>query len=263
MRRWTPTELSQRARLDVADAAGRARSVAGYSTRFALHAQLHSRPVVSACRQTLLRSRDSRLPVKPQLTPPQQSSVAKRLRPSCIVSWHSPWLTQNGSEASDKVPGGKLEQVQFGIVDGNLHEVVVTGHFLFLILAEEALPVLSFAIEGASATEDRDARARIAEAIPNDVELVGASPEALAIAVERGLHPPDPLFHERHDTGTTGPLAGAGIAWKSIPGAPTQPLLLALDEVLAAGLGRASAPASRIWGWSRPCIVLGRFQSDG
>jgi len=90
-----------------------------------------------------------------------------------------------------KVPGGKLVAVEFGIVDGNLHEVVVTGDFF--LYPEEALPVLSFAIEGASATEDRASLTRrIAAAIPNDVELVGASPEALAIAVERGLHPPDP-----------------------------------------------------------------------
>lgn len=51
--------------------------------------------------------------------------------------------------------------------------------------------------------------------------------------------------------------------WKLIPGAPTQPLLnMALDEVLAERVGQGERPATlRIWGWSRPCIVLGRFQS--
>jgi lipoate-protein ligase A len=51
--------------------------------------------------------------------------------------------------------------------------------------------------------------------------------------------------------------------WKLIPGAPTPPLLnMALDEVLAERVGRGErAPTLRIWGWSRPCIVLGRFQS--
>lgn len=87
-----------------------------------------------------------------------------------------------------KVPGGKLVAVEFGVVDGSLHEVVVTGDFF--LYPEEALPVLAFAIEGAPATEDRATRTdRIEAAIPDDVELVGASPEALAIAVERGLNP--------------------------------------------------------------------------
>jgi lipoate-protein ligase A len=90
-----------------------------------------------------------------------------------------------------KVPGGKLVAVEFGVVDGALHEVVVTGDFF--LYPEEALPVLAFAIEGAPATEDRAALTqRIAAAIPGDVELVGATPEALAIAIERALHPQDP-----------------------------------------------------------------------
>lgn len=90
-----------------------------------------------------------------------------------------------------KVPGGKLVAVEFAVVDNLLHDVVVTGDFF--LYPEEALPVLSSAIEGASVLEDRAAlAARIAAAIPGDVELVGASPEALAIAVERGLQPANP-----------------------------------------------------------------------
>jgi lipoate-protein ligase A len=81
--------------------------------------------------------------------------------------------------------------VEFAVVDNRLHEVVVTGDFF--LYPEEALPVLAFAIEGAAATLDRSAlTARIAAAIPADVDLVGATPEALAIAVERGLHPVEP-----------------------------------------------------------------------
>src|SRR3712207_3699715 len=51
--------------------------------------------------------------------------------------------------------------------------------------------------------------------------------------------------------------------WRLIPGAPTEPLLnMALDEVLVERVGhRKRPPTLRIWGWSRPCIVLGRFQS--
>ena len=51
--------------------------------------------------------------------------------------------------------------------------------------------------------------------------------------------------------------------WQLIPGAPTPPLLnMALDEVLSERVGRGERrPTLRIWGWSNPCIVLGRFQS--
>lgn len=51
--------------------------------------------------------------------------------------------------------------------------------------------------------------------------------------------------------------------WKLIPGQPTPPLLnMALDEVLAERVSRGERPPTlRIWGWSQPCIVLGRFQS--
>lgn len=55
----------------------------------------------------------------------------------------------------------------------------------------------------------------------------------------------------------------AALDWKLIPGAPTAPLMnMALDEVLAERVGQGERPPTlRIWGWSRPCIVLGRFQS--
>lgn len=90
-----------------------------------------------------------------------------------------------------KVPGGKMVAVEFAVVDDHLHEVVVTGDFF--LYPEEALPVLSFAIEGAAASTGRAAlTARIAAAIPDDVDLVGATPAALAIAVERGLNPDEP-----------------------------------------------------------------------
>lgn len=51
--------------------------------------------------------------------------------------------------------------------------------------------------------------------------------------------------------------------WRLIPAAPTSPMMnMALDEVLAERVGAGErAPTLRIWGWSAPCVVLGRFQS--
>ena len=51
--------------------------------------------------------------------------------------------------------------------------------------------------------------------------------------------------------------------WKLLPAVARPPLLnMALDEVLVeqVGAGRRQ-PTLRVWGWSAPCVVLGRFQS--
>jgi lipoate---protein ligase len=51
--------------------------------------------------------------------------------------------------------------------------------------------------------------------------------------------------------------------WKLLPQLARPPLLnMALDEVLVERVGVGlRAPTLRIWGWSTPCVVLGRFQS--
>lgn len=51
--------------------------------------------------------------------------------------------------------------------------------------------------------------------------------------------------------------------WRLIPGQPLPPLMnMALDEVLTLRVGRGERPPTiRVWGWSDPCVVLGRFQS--
>ncbi len=51
--------------------------------------------------------------------------------------------------------------------------------------------------------------------------------------------------------------------WRLLAGVPRPPLMnMALDEVLTERVGRGERPPTlRIWGWSAPCVVLGRFQS--
>ena len=53
------------------------------------------------------------------------------------------------------------------------------------------------------------------------------------------------------------------LPWRLLPETPRAPLLnMALDEVLTERVGTgAREPTLRIWGWSAPCVVLGRFQS--
>lgn len=53
------------------------------------------------------------------------------------------------------------------------------------------------------------------------------------------------------------------LPWQLLPETPREPLLnMALDEVLTERVSRGErAPTLRVWGWSKPCVVLGRFQS--
>jgi lipoate-protein ligase A len=53
------------------------------------------------------------------------------------------------------------------------------------------------------------------------------------------------------------------LPWRLIPPAPQPPLVnMALDEVLTERVASGERPPTlRVWGWSAPCVVLGRFQS--
>lgn len=85
-----------------------------------------------------------------------------------------------------KTPGGKLMRVDFDVVDDRFTHVVVSGDFF--LYPDEALDDLRSAVEGAPVTITEDAlAARIAAAMRPGAELIGSSPESLAIAVRRGL----------------------------------------------------------------------------
>ena len=102
------------------------------------------------------------------------------------------------SRGEFKTPGGKLIAVEFDVVDGELRNVVVTGDFF--LYPEEALPVLTRALENSPASLDEASyAARIRTALDSRAELVGSSPEALAAAVVRALR--DRAALERDDDG--------------------------------------------------------------
>lgn len=85
-----------------------------------------------------------------------------------------------------KVPGGKLVVVDLAVVDGHLRGVQVSGDF-FLEPAE-ALDDINAALEGAPATASEEELARrIEERLAPGVEMIGFSPEAVAVAVRRAL----------------------------------------------------------------------------
>ena len=85
-----------------------------------------------------------------------------------------------------KTPGGKLIAVDFDVLDAKLRGVVVTGDFF--LYPEEALPILGGALENSPVTlNEADYAARVRTALESNAELVGSSPEALAVAVVRAL----------------------------------------------------------------------------
>lgn len=85
-----------------------------------------------------------------------------------------------------KTPGGKLVVVDIDVTDGRLAGAMVSGDFF--LYPEEALEHIVGALDSlpATATEEQITQA-IAEALPDGTEMLGFSPEAIAIAVRRAL----------------------------------------------------------------------------
>ncbi len=85
-----------------------------------------------------------------------------------------------------KTPGGKLVVVDVDVRDGQLSGAMVSGDFF--LYPEEALEHIAGALDGlpADAGEERIARS-VADALPEGTEMLGFSPEAIAIAVRRAL----------------------------------------------------------------------------
>lgn len=88
-----------------------------------------------------------------------------------------------------KTPGGKLVAVDFNVEDGKLRDVKVHGDFF--LEPEDALGRITQSLNGIPADlPTGEIAERISRAIPPDVEWLGSSPEALAMAVRRGLDEP-------------------------------------------------------------------------
>ena len=85
-----------------------------------------------------------------------------------------------------KTPGGKLVVADFNVRDDRFSDVVVSGDFF--LYPEEALDAIVGAVEGLEVASGEGQIARAVEAsIPDGTEMLGFSPEAVAIALKRGL----------------------------------------------------------------------------
>lgn len=85
-----------------------------------------------------------------------------------------------------KTVGGKLVIVDFEVTSGRLHNVMVSGDFF--LYPDSALGSISGSLEGLDASLDEAAFAsKVRSGIEPGAELVGTSPEGIAIAVVRAL----------------------------------------------------------------------------
>ena len=191
-----------------------------------------------------------------------------------------------------KTPGGKLVAVDLEVVVGRLTAVRVRGDF-FVHPESAAKPTLDAIAEGLTGVPaDMDVpalAARVRAAVPFGVELVGTSPEAVAVAVRRAVglsdelravsdEPDDPAalltahrspLTARHiGSFTTAEIDRLTAGWKSlswrlIPERPLSPALnVALDEVLTDRVAKGERlPTLRFWRWSGQAVIIGRCQS--
>jgi lipoate-protein ligase A len=146
-----------------------------------------------------------------------------------------------------KVQGGKLVVVDLDNINDRLTNVQVHGDF-FLEPAE-ALDDIRTSLEGLPVISTvEDIVAAIRAGLRPGAEMIGFSPEAVAIAVRRAL-------------GVTG--TWRDYEWQIIETPALRPAMhLALDEVLAKEVGEGRrAPCLRFWEWERPAIIIGGFQS--
>lgn len=155
-----------------------------------------------------------------------------------------------------KVPGGKLVAADVEVAGGALTEVSVSGDFF--LEPDAALAVIDESLRGrpadarvadlTTAIEDGLRRAEADGRFDAPVQMVGFTPEAVAIAVRRAL--------------------GHATSWQDhtfelIHPGPLPPAVLgALDQVLTEELAAGRrGPTLRFWEWDERAVFIGSFQS--
>ena len=175
-----------------------------------------------------------------------------------------------------KPPGGKLARAELTTESGVITAARVSGDFFLEPepLAGPTLVAIGAALAGTPAGQSvAELAARVRAAVPVTAELVGTTPEAIAVAVRRALGHAD----ESGDSGGAGERVGLldpaelgrltapwrGLAWRIVPEvARSAALNVALDEAISNRVGRGESPPTlRFWRWAEPAVILGRTQS--
>jgi lipoate-protein ligase A len=152
-----------------------------------------------------------------------------------------------GVHGEYKVPGGKLVVADLDVVDEVIRRATISGDFF--LEPDDALERINGALAGVPVGAPvAQIAARVRGVLGDGVEMIGFSPEAVAVAVRRAL---------------TGASAWTDHAWEFVHDVPREPALqMALDEVLAEQVGSGErAPTLRIWEWASNAVIIGSFQS--
>lgn len=177
--------------------------------------------------------------------------------------------------AECKTPGGKLVTIDLMVEASRLVEVQLRGDFFIHPEPRtgEVIRSVETALTGLSAELNEIAlAAHVASAIPFGTELIGTTPEAIALAVRRAVT-------GDADRGVAPNLTRVGslgtdeidrltetwktIPWRLIPEIALSPAMnVALDEVLTDRVAKQIVPPTlRFWRWSSPAVIIGRCQS--
>ncbi|GAA0610040.1 lipoate--protein ligase family protein [Kribbella sandramycini] len=146
-----------------------------------------------------------------------------------------------------KVPGGKLVVADLDVVGDHVRSAQISGDFF--LEPDDALERINGALAGLPiVTPAAQVAARVRGVLGDGVEMVGFSPEAVAVAVRRAL------------TGATG---WQDHDWQFVHDVPREPALqMALDEVLTEEVGSGVRPPTlRVWEWASNAVIIGSFQS--
>ena len=148
--------------------------------------------------------------------------------------------------------------VELRVVDGRLDGVRLGD--------SPDLAAVAAALNGRPATLDVAAlAAHVRAAVPFGVELVGTTPEAIAVAVRQAVDLPAAAYIGRFTPAEVARFTAgwAGYPWRVVPERRLSPAMnVALDEVLTDRLSKGLAPPTlRFWGWDAAAVVLGRTQS--
>ncbi|MGB3306408.1 MAG: biotin--protein ligase [Thermomicrobiales bacterium] len=85
-----------------------------------------------------------------------------------------------------KTPGGKLVVADFEVEAGHLRQVMISGDFF--LYPDTALASISGALEGLDASlSEAEYANHIRTGLQAGAQLVGTSPEGIAIAISRAL----------------------------------------------------------------------------
>ncbi|RKR76251.1 lipoate--protein ligase family protein [Frondihabitans australicus] len=146
-----------------------------------------------------------------------------------------------------KVPGGKLVVVDLDVEDGRIASFHLAGDFF--LEPDDALEAIDRAVNGLDAAADStDLAAAIRSGLPEGTQMLGVTPEAIAVAIRRSL---------------SRATDWRDYDWQIVHDGPVSPNMhLALDQVLTeeVGAGRRG-PTLRFWEWDQPAVVIGSFQS--